>query len=276
MKIHNGKLENAFVLEVDVGENPAWEVDYGEVQIYPDTATGVEALAMNTDQLKEGTLEWCYWVHAMRAVKREQSAKCNVKLTVAGKTYSVGMALTGYARCDFNATTGILRFAGGQEPALQKLTPGTLVTIVATIPKREDTTTALGSKDDKKTRSYDLPLLKGTKFRCEYDKGGKKEPGGMILTVKGTPSGQQFVYAYGNQAGHWRGHVKYTTPPSGLGNYVWNACEYKDEWKAGDTGYTVEIEKHMGSNHEATPIYPAFTRTWNLPVRGILFSQAER
>ncbi len=271
MKIHNGRFENAFVLEVDVGEAPVWEVDYGEVQIYPDTATGVEAIVLNTEQFRRGgSLEWCYWVHAMDAIRKEQSEGCNVKLTVGGKTYSVGMGMDGLPKCDFDAATGILRFADGEGPELQKVTPGTIVQIVATIPARDATRAYVG------TKSYDLPLLQGTRFYCFYNKGGEKEPGGMILVVRGVPSGEQFVYAGGNLAGHWRGVWGVWTPPNGLGNYVGSFCYYNDAWTLGDTGYTVQVQWSFGGAQQATPQYPAFTRTWNVPVRGILFSQAER
>lgn len=275
MKIHNGRFENAFVLEVDVCESPAWEVDYGEVQIYPDTATGVEALALNTEQFKEGgSVEWCYWVHAMDAVRKEQSATCNVKLTVAGKTYSVGAGIDGLPRCDFDVATGILRFPDGELPELQRVTPGTMARIVATIPERNGNTLK-AKKNTEASMVYDLPMLKGTMFYYSYYKGEKKVSAGMRLTVVGLPSEDEIYYGKGQKNGHKRTAQNGKVPPGGTGDdeTVWRS---HDEWKKGDKQVKLTINPFNNSSPLAYPIWPAFTRTWDVPVRGILFSQAER
>ena len=272
MRIHNGKLENAFVLEVDLGENPVWEVDYGEVQIYPDSATEVEAMVVDTsiEKDKKGTEEWCYWVHAMDAIKKEQSEECWMKVTVGGKTYSVGASIDGLPVCDFDRATGVLRFPEGEGVNLQEVQPGTKITIKAKIPERDDNYTYAGDPVH-----YDLPLLKGTKFLCGYDKGGKKNPGGMTLHVDGYPSGEMFVHGFGNLAGHWRGYWTCWTPPGGMGNYG-QGVSYKDEHCPGDTGYTVQVWNHMNGGSCARPRYPAFEKEWTFTVKGIVFSQAER
>lgn len=199
-----------------------------------------------------------------RMYKKTSTPVSLFTLTIGSKTYTEGKDFT------FNPNTGLITFTGKQLPELSALPVGSKLKIKASVRER-------AKKQEwcyEGERIYNLPLLKGTTFYCTYWKGGKKEPGGMILTVKGLPSNQQFVKAEGNQAGHWRGTVAYITPPRGLGNHDgWNKCVYKDEWVKGDLQFHVKVERHMGGGQSAYPIYPAFTKEWSLNVIGVVIKQ---
>lgn len=160
---------------------------------------------------------------------------------------------------------GVLDF-GNDGPYRGAVKVGDMVGFEVDMPERDDNYTYAGDPVH-----YDLPLLKGTKFKCGYDKGGKKNPGGMTLHVDGYPSGEMFVHGFGNLAGHWRGYWTCWTPPGGMGNYG-QGVRYKDEHCPGDTGYTVQVWNHMNGGSCARPRYPAFKRTIKLKVVDIVYN----
>lgn len=184
------------------------------------------------------------------------------ELVVGEKVYKEGVDFT------FNPNTGFIEFTGSSQlPDISALQVGEKARLRASVPARTDATAHLG------TSYYALPILPGTRFYCWYLKGGKKDPGGMILTVNGTPSNETFLYSFGNLAGHWTGAWAAWTPPSGLGNYVWNGCNCSNKWTPGDTGYSVQVQSYYGGGQQATPHYPAFDKEWMLDVVGVVIKQ---
>lgn len=184
-------------------------------------------------------------------------------LIIGEKEYKEGTDFT------INPHTGYIEFFGKeQKPEISALQEGEKVKLRASLPARSDRVAGLG------TTYYSLPFIAGTNFVCYYEKWGKKTATGMIFDAKGSPSGNLYAHAAGNQEGHWRGSVTYTTPPQGLGNYRWNDAWGSYKWIEGDTGYTITIgyeKEHSGQR--ATPHYPAFTKEWELDVVGAVIKQ---
>lgn len=168
-----------------------------------------------------------------------------------------------------NPHTGYIEFFGNaQMPEISALQEGETVKLRASLPARSDRTATVG------TTYYSLPFIAGTYFVCFYVKGGKRSPVGMIFNAAGSPSGNVYAHAEGNQQGHWTGNVWYTTPPQGLGNGGWNAAWGSYRWIAGDTGYTITVTQHYEwAAQQATPYYPAFTKEWSLDVVGAVIKQ---
>ncbi len=160
---------------------------------------------------------------------------------------------------------GTLDF-GDYGPYRGTVNVGDEVPVEVLMPEREDEICYEGDK------TYDIPLIRGTRFYCKYHKGGDRVPTGMYLTVKGLPSGSVFVDAFGNLAGHWTGNFDCWTPPGGLGNHGTNRCTYNDKWTPGDTQYTATVKRHLSGNQRATPHYPAFKRTIKLKVVDIVYN----
>ena len=197
-----------------------------------------------------------------RTVKRYVSRRYLFDLLIGDTVYKEGTDF------EFNANTGLIEFSGGQYPSITSLPAGTKVKLRASVPERKEAERCKAGPE----KYYTLPLLPGTKFLCEYDKGGKKNPGGMSIHVEGTPSGEMFVDGFGNLAGHWRGSWSVWTPPSGIGNHG-QGVSYNDKWTPGDTGYTVKVSNHMNGGSSALPKYPAFTKEWSVDVVGVIIKQ---
>ena len=202
-----------------------------------------------------------------RTVKRYVQRRYLFDLLIGDKVYKEGTDFT------FNPNTGLIEFKGGQYPNISSLPEGTKVKLRASVPERE--------KPEEKPHGwygekyYSLPLLPGTQFRCGYSKGGKKNPGGMTIRVNGQPSGEMFVDAFGNLAGHWKDGFNWRAwaPPGPIGNQGPQGSSYNDKWTPGDTGYTVRVWSHYNGDAAAYPKYPAFTKEWSLDVVGVIIKQ---
>lgn len=269
MLITVGKFKRAHLYKRLIGEKNVVRVMKGGEQIWPGDNDRIRRM---TFELPDKTvIDWAYWQHVEDAL--------NDGLSVGSRYASVSFdGITWYWKKDlvssFNKRFGLMATWDGRNtlnfgedgPYRGTVQVGDEVEVKVVVPGKAARTAWAG------WTYYALPLLPGTRFYSWYSKGAKKEPAGMILDVYGSPSGDRFLRAAGNQAGHWRGEVYYWSPPQGLGNAGWNECWGSYAWRAGDAGFNVCVQQYLGGWQNSTPHYPGFSRVIKLKVVDIVYN----
>lgn len=283
MRIHTGELSDAFVLEVDLGNKPVWEVDYGETKIYPDEGTRIEAVVVDVTEspwLQVGTDEWIYWIHAMDATRKESNSKCNMKVEVGGKKYSLNAEVDGLPRCFFDERTGIVRFGELDGPVLQDVVGGGIIKFLGHIPERSVTMVKPGQDGANVTYEQFLPMLPDMRFEVQWNKGQKKKSAGINFWLRGLPSKHLHCEGGGQKNGHGRGlQTGWARMKDGAfalvnGGYF-NVAD--NDHFDGDTGWEMEMANRQScSQYQIKSFYPAFDKEWDMKVVGVLYTQADR
>ncbi len=190
-------------------------------------------------------------------------------MIIGGKTYTEGKDFT------MNAETGFIQFLkAAQLPAITALSKGAKIKLKATVPERRDAVFHRDG-DGEARKTYNLPLLQDTKFELWWYKGQKKGCAGLKFEVTGKSSGQIYVKGWGQRNGHGRGvktrDIVYAKkdPVSSGTTEKWN-----NSWKKGDTQYEIYVDWYQGSyNDNFQPIYPKFTKEWDVEVLGVVVKQ---
>ncbi len=267
MKITHAGLKDAFVLEVDWGNVPVWEVDYGETPLYPDTETGVKQAKFRVPEY--GTEDWCYYIHAMNAAKKECSTECNIILRVTGREYSLFGSVNGLPAAQMT-NEGYVTFPEGHVPTLQEMGEWVSAALYMTIPKVKSASIggdqpgyAGGAESNERHGRYVTgvysPILAGTEVRGYFNKGQKKVSTGNVITVT-TPDGATLIHSGKQQNGHGRGY---------------------SDWRWGVIDHTLASVTMKVTPHQARGpwggymIYPEVKKSILMPLEGIVYCQED-
>ncbi len=267
MKITHAGLKDAFVLEVDLGDVPVWEVDYGETKLYPDTETGVKQAKFRVPE--RGTAQWCRFVHALNTVKRECSAECNMIMRVAGREYSLFGSVNGLPVARMT-NEGYVTFPDGHAPTLQELAEGVRASLYAKIPQVKSDSiggneAGYGADAGANLRAHQYvervysPIISGTEVYGYCYKGQKKVSTGNLVIVTGH-DGETLMYKHIQQNGHGRGSY---------------------EWCYGTLNTAAESVTLTVIPHQARGpwggyfVYPAFEGRFDFTLEGIVFCQED-
>lgn len=269
MRIHHQNLSNAFVLECDLGETPVWQIDCGETQIYPDTATGVTRAMLTTPE--PGTLDWAYWVHAIAQARKTCSSTCTMRMTLGGKSYRLFSTYDTLPAVSLSRD-GIMTFPEGHLPTLQDIASGAIVTISATIPKHS--AGSMHYEADGNHMVTDLPWLPDSYIHAGLNKGQKKVSAGCNIWLQGVPSGVNHIQAHLQQDGHGRGYREFDVLPE-IGRVSDGAVnEAENSYQPGDTHLDFRVTSHNRTGGDVELFFPAFTRTFNIKMAGVIYAQA--
>lgn len=267
MKITHAGLKDAFVLEVDLGDVPVWEVDYGEVQLYPDTATGVKRAKFRAPEY--GSEDWCRFIHSLNMARRECSDKCNIVLRVAGREYSLFGSVNGLPAAQMS-NEGYVTFPDGHVPSLQELGDGASAALYVTIPQAKSA--SIGGNQAGYAgmeRANELngcyvtgvysPVIKGSEVRGYFTKGQKKVSTGERIVVTAA-DGATLINSHKQQNGHKRGYS----------DWSWG------EFDRSVISATMTVIPHMARGPWGGYfIYPEVKGGFVLPLEGIVFCQED-
>lgn len=256
MKITHNQLHDAFVLEVDLGEVPVWEFDYGEVKLYPDTESGVRQAKFRVPEV--GSADWCYFVHAFNTVQREVSPECNMILRVAGREYSLFGALDGLPAASMTRE-GLVSFPEGCAPSLQALSGGASASLSVTLPQVRSVSIGGNQGRNEAVSGVFSPIIPGTEVRGFFYKGQKRVSTGNAIRVC-LPDGTVLLDKHMQQNGHGRGYQ----------DWLWGVLQTA----------AVEVSLRVVPHQPRGPwggylVYPEVRRSFSLPVEGVVFRQED-
>lgn len=264
MRVTNGaRFVNSFVEDVCLGNLAVSHVCLGDNQIYPEDTSSMRRLTVELP--KEGTLEWAYWVHAVAAVQDLVTPKRYMQLTVGGEWYMVRSSFNALPSVMFE-NNGVFLFYPDEGASLHTVRPGDTVEVKAVIPSIYDTPL---SGDG--ARSYTLPFLAGSGLYLRWYKGQKKKSAGVNFSMTSTSGGTVHIAGNGQKNGHGREicleSVAYTSVSRVVDGWTRQGV---NAYRPGDTGVRVTLSSYNSAYGQvARPLWPAFTRTFNLKILSI-------
>ena len=194
------------------------------------------------------------------------------ELVIGDNVYKEGGDFT------INPNTGLITFTGEQMPEISALPAGAKVKLRASVPERwlSDETFHNDVWNGSNSHTYNLPILANTAFYMHWKKPAKKDTAWTIFTVTGLPSGQVYVSGHGQQNGHGRNQPcdAVIRPVQGMRIRDGNVSSVNNSWCKGDLQYRVDLKNDYGACETFFyPIYPAFTKEWDVEVLGVIIKQ---
>lgn len=274
MRMNNRTMFRKYVRNADIGNAAVNEIWHGDTMIYPDNETLVKQLTVSVPAV--GTLEWAYWVHAVRGVTSRSSLyrkTAQLMLTAGGESWWCGdNRPTGLYRCSITED-GVLAFGTDQGPVAQDVNKGDTVTLKAVIPLTGDNPLQSYVQDASTNMEWTNPWLPGSKLYLQWGKGQKKKSAGVVYKLTGVSSGMQMLAGSGQKNGHGRGELVsgYATPAACRVVNHNNSKSGDDAYVAGDTGIKGFFQQYNSCYYlYSCPMYPAFTKSFSLTVKNVL------
>ncbi len=261
MRMSNRSMDNKFVFDVTIGDEPVNEVWWGDRQLYPVNELLAGAVQLQMPEV--GSHEWAYLRHAFDAVAAMGSASCYMKISFCNGSYVYGVngQVSSFPRANLN-DGGLLTFLTDEGVPVQDLRSGTVAKLQLGIPEREGEKWEAGTEAGSGSNSspiWNVPFLAGTSLYCSCRKGQNRVCPHYWVYVYGAPSGELLGQCFKYYAGHGRGFrgTRFALD-SNIGHVV------------GDAGYRMEA-RWSGSCYSLTiqPTFPAFTKTLSLKVIGV-------
>lgn len=272
--MHNRSMFRRFVRHVDIGEAGVNEVWHGDTMLYPENTSLIYKLQLVTP--KEGTLEWAYWVHAVRAVTFSNAlhtSNAQLQLDGISDQYWLGSNRpTGLFLASITED-GWITFRTDEGPCVSDIRDGDMLTLSARIPEHYDEPHTSGEQDVKSSVRWYNPYLPGTFLTLWWGKGQKKKSAGIRYAVSGCPSNTQMLAGSGQKNGHGRGiTVRAEAHPTACRVCnTSNPASGNDEYVPGDTGLTGTFQQFNSCYYlKATPTYPKFEKVFNFKVKNII------
>ncbi len=261
MRMSNRRMDNKFVFNVDIGDEPVNEVWWGDRQLYP--ANELIAGAVQLQMPEVGSHDWAYLRHAFDAVATMGGVACYMKIRFCNDSYVYGVngQISKFPRANLN-DGGLLTFLTDEGVPVQDLLPGSVAKLQLVVPERKgerwDAGTGAGSGSNS-SPTWNVPFLAGTSLYFTCQKGQKKVCPHYWGYVYGEPSGELFGQCDKYYAGHGRG---FCSTRFRFGSNIGHI--------EGDVGYRMTA-RWSGSCYSLTiqPIFPSFTKTLLLKVVGV-------
>lgn len=272
--MHNRSMYRHYVRHVDIGEAGVNEVWHGNTMLYPGNTSLIYKLQLITP--KEGTIEWAYWVHAVRAVTYSNdlyTSNAQMQLDGISDQYWLGSNRpTGLYQSSLTED-GWITFRPDEGPCVADIRDGDMLTISANIPAHYDVPHASGSQDAKSNARWYNPYLPGTYLKLWWGKGQKKKSAGVRYAINGYPSNTQMIAGAGQKNGHGRGISVYAEayPTACRVCNTSNPASGNDEYVLGDTSLTGSFQQFNSCYYlKATPTYPTFEKVFKFKVKNII------
>lgn len=272
--MHNRSMFRRYVRHVDLGELGVNEVWHGDTMLYPENTSLIYKLQVITP--KAGTLEWAYWLHAVRAVTYSNNlydSNAQMQLEGISDQYWLGANRpTGLYQASI-AEDGWITFRTDEGPCVSDIRDGDTLTISANIQEHYDVPHTSGEQDVESSARWFNPYLPGTFLKLWWGKGQKKKSAGVRYAVNGYPSNTQMIAGAGQKNGHGRGITVYAEayPTACHVCNTSNPASGNDDYVPGDTGLTGSFQQFNSCySLKATPTYPKFEKVFKLKVKNII------
>lgn len=278
MRMHNRTMFRKYVRNADIGSSAVNEIWHGEKMIYPDNETLARKIQLKIPEA--GTLEWAYWVHAVRGVNQDSSiynATAQLSFSVGSETWWCGDNRPTGNYLAALTEDGILTFQTGQGPSVADLQSGDYITLKAVIPLTGDNPLQSYVQDASTSMEWTNPWLPGSKLYLKWGKGQKKKSAGVVYKLVGVSSGTQMLAGSGQKNGHGRGEIVsgYATPAACRVVNTNNSKSGDDVYVPGDTGLKGTFRQYNSCYYLYTcPTYPAFAREFRLKVNYVQASSS--
>lgn len=271
MRMHNRSMFRKYVRNADIGETAVKEIWHGDTMIYPDNETLVKKIQLEVPA--EGTLEWTYWVHAVRGVTLDTdiyNKKAQMGFSIGSDSWWCGDNRPTKLPSATLTEEGLLTFKEEEGPPASDLQKGDYITLTASIPSTCDTVYQCWVEDATGSIEWTNPWLEGTYLKLQYGKGRKKECAAITYTVKGVPSGHAHLHGSCYQQGHGRGdRWSWAFPTYIAAGQQWVYCT-DGKYKEGDTGMHGWFQQRSGCTYAYLSLYyPSFNKEFRLKVKSV-------